>query len=144
MADKEQYIIKVEGKLVEVSPEVYYAYFCMKRQERTQEEKKQRNGVLSYDAMDNGETVGLESIADMVTPSMEEQAMAKELNERLHHAVEALPKPERELIKAIYFDGVTEKDFAEASRMSQQGVNYRRRKILSKLKMFLDIMGSFC
>ena len=26
MADKEKYMIKVEGKLVEVTPEVYYAY----------------------------------------------------------------------------------------------------------------------
>lgn len=40
MAEKEVYIIKVEGELVEVSPEVYYAYFRMERQERGQEEKK--------------------------------------------------------------------------------------------------------
>lgn len=26
MAEKDKYIIKVEGKLVEVTPEVYYAY----------------------------------------------------------------------------------------------------------------------
>lgn len=29
MADKEKYMIKVEGKLVEVTPDVYYAYFRM-------------------------------------------------------------------------------------------------------------------
>ena len=45
MAEKDKYIIKVEGKLVEVTPEVYYAYFRMERQERSQEEKKQRNEV---------------------------------------------------------------------------------------------------
>ena len=27
MADKEKYVIKIQGQLVEVSPEVYYAYF---------------------------------------------------------------------------------------------------------------------
>ena len=75
---------------------------------------------------------------------MEEQAMSRELHERLHHAVEALPKAERELIRAIYFDGQTEKDYAETVGMSQTGISYRRRKILSKLKLFLDIMGSFC
>ena len=40
MADREKYIIKVEGKLVEVSQEVYFAYFRMERQERWQEEKQ--------------------------------------------------------------------------------------------------------
>lgn len=62
MAEKEVYIIKVEGELVEVSPEVYYAYFRMERQERGQEEKKQRNSVVSYDALDSDETVGFETI----------------------------------------------------------------------------------
>lgn len=42
MADKEKYMIKVNGKLVEVTPEVYYAYFRMERQERGQEEKHPR------------------------------------------------------------------------------------------------------
>ena len=42
MADKEKYMIKIQGKLIEVSEDVYYAYFRMERQERTQEEKKQR------------------------------------------------------------------------------------------------------
>ena len=86
MADKEKYLIKIQGKLIEVSEDVYYAYFHMERQERTQEEKKQRNEVMSYDALDNGDTVGMENIADVSSPSMEEQAVAKEMYERLHHA----------------------------------------------------------
>ena len=45
MADKEKYMIKVEGKLIEVTPDVYYAYFRMERQERWQEEKQQEHCV---------------------------------------------------------------------------------------------------
>ena len=55
MADKEKYLIKIQGKLIEVSEDVYYAYFHMERQERTQDEKQQRNDVFSYDALDDGE-----------------------------------------------------------------------------------------
>lgn len=51
MADKEKYMIKIEGKLIEVSLDVYYAYFRMERQERGQEEKKQRNAVVSFDSI---------------------------------------------------------------------------------------------
>ena len=107
MADKEKYMIKIQGALIEVSEDVYYAYFRMERQERWQEEKKQEHEVVSYDALDNGETTGAEAIQDMATPSMEEIAIANELNERLHHAVAALPKAERDLIRAIYFEGQT-------------------------------------
>ena len=37
------------------------AYFQMARQERTQDEKLQRNHVVSYDAMDNEGMVGAEA-----------------------------------------------------------------------------------
>lgn len=47
---------------------MYYTYFRMEHQGRMQVEKKQRNDVVSYDALDNGETVGLESIPDMISP----------------------------------------------------------------------------
>ena len=60
------------GKEIEVSEDVYYAYYRMERQERWQEEKKQEHDVVSYDAMDNGETVGTEAIRDLEAPSIEE------------------------------------------------------------------------
>ena len=101
MTGREKYIIKVEGKLVEVTPEVYYAYFRMERQERWQEEKQQGHAVVSYDALDDGEMVGVEVVPDLTTPSMEEAVMTREIHEKLHRAVEDLPKTERELIHAI-------------------------------------------
>lgn len=143
MADKEKYMIKVEGKLVEVTPDVYYAYFRMERQERWQEEKQQGHAVMSYDALDDGETVGVKVVPDLTTPSMEEAVMTREIHEKLHRALDALPKAERELIQAIYFDGFTEKEYAVSSGLSQQGVSYRLRKILSKLRIFMNFMGSF-
>ena len=39
MADNEKYLIRLHGKDIEVSEDVYYAYFQMARQERTQDEK---------------------------------------------------------------------------------------------------------
>ena len=143
MADKEKYMIKVEGKLVEVTPDVYYAYFRMERQERWQEEKQQGHAVVSYDALDDGETVGVEVVPDLTTPSMEEAVMTREIHEKLHRALDALPKAERELIQAIYFDGFTEKEYAVSSGLSQQGVSYRLREVLSKLRIFMNFMGSF-
>lgn len=143
MADKEKYMINIQGKLIEVSEDVYYAYFRMERQERWQEEKQMEHGVVSYDALDNGEMAGAEIVADQDAPSMEDLAIAKELNDRLHHAIAALPRADRELIQAIYYEGMTEREYAKKRGISQMGANKQRRKILSKLKKFLDFMGSF-
>lgn len=110
MADREKYMIKIQGDLIEVSEDVYYAYFRMERQERWQEEKKQAHDVLSYDAMDNEEIVGAEMIPDLASPSLEENVISREVKDRLHHAVEALPRGERELIHAIYFEGKSERE----------------------------------
>ena len=143
MPDKEKYMIKIEGKLIEVTRDVYYAYFRMGRQERGQEEKKQRHVMVSYDALDTEETTGAETMPDLIAPSPEQQIIAQEIREALHRAVETLPRSERELVKAIYFDGLTEQQYAETVGFSQQRISYRLRKILSKLKMFLNIIGSF-
>ena len=140
MAEKDKYIIKVEGKLVEVTPEVYYAYFRMERQERWQEEKLQGHDVVSYDALDNTETVGVEVLPDLSLPSMEEVMMSREIYEKLHRAVEALPKEERDLIHAIYFEGKSEREYARILGISQNSTLKRRRKILSKLKKFMNFL----
>lgn len=98
---------------------------------------------MSYDALDDGETVGVEVVPDLTTPSMEEAVMTREIHEKLHRAVEALPKTEKELIHAIYFDGMTTREYAKLSGLSQTGVSFRLRKKLSKLKSIMNFMGWF-
>lgn len=132
-------MIKIEGQLVEVTPDVYYAYFRMERQD----EKRQAHDVVSYDAIDDREMVGSAAIPDLLSPGMEDMAISQELKERLHHAVESLPRAKRELIKAIYFDGLSEREYAKMKGISQMGANKQRRKILSKLKCILGYYRRF-
>lgn len=142
MAEKEKYIINIQGELVEVSPDIYQLYFRLERQERTLEEKVQRHEV-SYDALDTDETVGMEAFADDA-PTPEEQAITQEIYDRLHRAIDALPKAERELIKAIYFDDIKPEDYAKSIGMTVRGVNKRRAKSLLRIKKFCNLLGSFC
>lgn len=79
MAGKEKYMIKAEGKLVEVTSEVYYAYFRMERQERGQEEKKTYNQVMSYDALDDEEKRVIDNIPDEAITSMDEIVIANDM-----------------------------------------------------------------
>lgn len=137
MADKEQYIINVKGKLIEVTSDVYYTYFHMERQERGQEEKKLRNGVMSYDALDTEELNGVETLPDLMSPSMEDLAIKHETYEKLFLAIDALPRQERELIRTIFFCGLTEERCAKLFGISQQAISYRLGKTLRKLRRYM-------
>ena len=138
MADKEQFFIPIEGKLIEVEENVYIAYYKMGRRERYLVERDQKNGVLSYDALDQDGIVGQEMMNDREADSLEELVMAKDLKSKLHLCIEILSKSERELIQAIYFDGMSDTEYSKRIRKSQQTVSYRRKKVLSKLKRLMN------
>ena len=70
-------------------------------------------------------------------------ALAKELNDQLHRCIAMLPKAERELIQAIYFDGMSDTEYSKRIKRSQQIVSYNHKKILSKLKMLMKLLTSF-
>ena len=142
MADKEKYFIPIEGKLIEVEKNVYVAYYKMDRRERYLEERDKDNGVVSYNTFDCQGIDGKSGLQDGVTETMEAIALANELRNQLHRCIAALPRAERELIHAIYFEGMTEAEYASKANMTQSGISRRRKKTLSKLKKLLNIMGS--
>ena len=143
MADKENYYIPIEGKLVEVEATVYTAYYKMSRRERYLEERDQENGVMSYDALDQNGMVGHEAFQDIQAGTLEEMTLAKELLGQLHRCIGMLPKAEQDLIHAIYFEGMRDTEYARRTKMSQSGVCRKHKKILSKLRFLMNYMGSF-
>lgn len=138
MADKEQFFIPIEGKLIEVEENVYIAYYKMGRRERYLVERDQKNGVLSYDALDQDGIVGQEMMNDPEADSLEDLVMVKELKSKLRLCIEILSKSERELIQAIYFDGMSDTEYSKRINKTQQTVSYRRKKVLSKLKRLMN------
>ena len=143
MADKEKYFIPIEGKLIEVEENVYLAYFRMERNERWQEGKKGHHKVLSYDALDDGEILGIENIADVTALTMDEITYAHELRDKVRHAIALLPKAQRELIHALYYKELSEWEAAKRSGVSQNKIHKDRKKILEKLRLILNIADEF-
>lgn len=141
MADREQYIIRVKGKLVEVTPEVYYAFYRMKRRELGQAEKKKDNQVYLYSDLDTEDMLAVENFTDKNAPSVEETVIDNDMRERLHCALDMLPKGERELLKAIYFYEKTEASYGKEAGLSQSGVSNLRKKALQNLRQLFDSLG---
>lgn len=137
MAEK-KYYIRVPEAMVEVSKEVYSAYYQGKRQGRTLVEKDQRNGVVSFDELDTPELSGLEMIPDRNAVSVEDAAIANILHSKLRRCLNLLDEPDRRLIHALYFKGMSERKYAKCVGIPQQTISDRKRRALSELKKLLE------
>ena len=139
MAEQENYYIRVpHGPLVEVAEEVYRAYHQEERRGRTLEEKDQRNGLVSYDGLDTGELTGQEMIPDRESASVEDTALHKVMLGRLRRCLAQMDGPERELIQALYFEGLSEREFGKKTGIPPRTINDRKQRTLRRLKYFLE------
>lgn len=92
---------------------------------------------ITYDALDTDETLGAEVFADKKT-DVESAVINKMTVAELRKAFLLLSPDERELIKALFIDGATERKAAEIYGISQVAIHKRKNRILAKLKDFLE------
>ena len=64
--------------------------------------------------------------------------MTREGMVEVRNAVRVLPIQERNLIIALYYEQLTENEYADKIGVSQQYVSKSKKKILKKLKLFLE------
>lgn len=137
MAAKNKFYIRVKDELVEVTQEVYLAYYREKRREETQLEKMRRNHVLSYDAFDTGSTLGAEMLIDTASDEPEDIVVARLMAEKLHDGISRLSEDERQLIYMLFFDGYSEREAAQKLGVSSMTVHNKKSRVLAKLLKFL-------
>lgn len=111
MAEERKYRIRVDGILVDVSKEVYHAYYSIERHTRTLDEKDTRNGKVLYSDLDTDELLGEEVLPDRNAERVEDSAICSILCEELHYQLAMLPAQDRELIQALYFECLTEREY---------------------------------
>ena len=136
MAEEKKYYIYVSNTLVEVSEEVYLAYYQEDRRRRTADEKEQRNGTVSYDDLDTVELSGAERFADRTAVSVEDAAIDRIMADKLHRCIDRLPREDRALIRALFFDGLSERKYAALIDKPQRTVHDHKVAALRKLKKF--------
>lgn len=139
MAERKEYFVRVRGTPVPVTQEVYQTCHKTKRYAKTLYEKDKRHNLVSYDGLDTGDTLGVETISDPDAPSVEDIIIDKVRREELRLCLLQLTETEWSLVHALFYEGKTEKEYAETLGISQNAVNKRRHKVLSKLRCLMKI-----
>ena len=137
-------IITVEGRDVEVPEDVFNAYAQADRRERYLLEEQSVGRVLSLEQMAEDDLlpnyVGAEA-----APSAEEEVLKREQVRTLAEAKQilllamlTLNDADRELISALFFDGVSTREYAGRIGVTQRAVIKRRDRILRDLKKYFE------
>lgn len=129
----EKYTVRVQGSLVEVTEEVYRAYYGIERHLLTLDEKDARNGKTLYSDLDTDETLGEEMLPDADAVSVEDAAIAHIFRKRLRGVLALLPSSERKLIDDIYFRNLSERQVSEETGVHYMTVHNRKVRVLKKL-----------
>ena len=117
---------------VEVSEEIGAVIVDLDRLEYNNDHKETRRHYSLegkvYEGMDYAvEDSGLEALFDGPTDE-----------ERLHAAIQKLDTNQREMIRAIYFEGVSVNDYAARMGVTQSAISHRLQTAKKKLKKFLS------
>jgi len=131
-------IITIDGIDVEVTEEVFLAYSQMDRRERYLKKERSKGRELSLDWMkENGGLPGyvgsedVSSVEDIVLQN-EEQAELTVHKQLLENILSLLSEEEKQLIQALFFDGISTREYAKQIGVYQRAVIYRRGKVFGK------------
>lgn len=109
--------------------------------------KDRRYGLVSYDSFDSEGLLGEEMIPDKDSAPVEDSIEQKEEKAAmilaLRTALALLPDQEYLLVKKIFLDGMSQREFSRKSGIPQKTLQNRLQRILLKLRCFTKVGNSF-
>lgn len=146
---EKNYVIKTNDELVPVTKEVYYAYYRSKRKERYfMKDLKTTRTLLDEENQVTGYRPARERSLDELmekgmdfpdkAPSVESQVFQNIDRDIVRWAIRQLKPEHQKLVYALYYDQLTESEYAEKIGNSQSSVNQMKKTVLKKLKKLLE------
>lgn len=133
---RKNYYLPLRGVLVEVSREVYEAFYELDRRERYLEERDQDKGLLhfsDYDTVNSNFTDYVEDTTVDVEKIVETGMVIREL----YAALDGLNSEERGLIEQLFFKEFSMREIARREQVSHVAIQKRRNRVLLKLREIL-------
>ncbi|MDO5755832.1 MAG: sigma factor-like helix-turn-helix DNA-binding protein [Tissierellia bacterium] len=134
---KREYVLYVNGELVEVTKEVYDAFYKARNREKYLERRDRKHGLLYYNQFDSSESNYEEYLEDK-SIDVHQVVETKLLIEQLYEALDSLTKEERELVYDLFFKEQTLREAGQKRAISHIAVMKRRDKILKRLREMME------
>ena len=129
--------IPVQGCLLEVMREQYADFYKEKERWRYLKKLDTNHSLLSLEGFTDGEGNVIDFIADEAVDVVETVVHAV-MMDRLKAAFSLLSDGEQALVKAIFFEELSEREVGLRLGITQSVVNKRKAKILAKLRKIVE------
>ena len=131
-----KYFIPLYGMLLEVDKNTYREFYRSKRRQKYLIECSKENGDFSYDMLTTDEFNGEDILVDE-SQNVGEEAVNRIMLDKLSEAIHCLSDNELEVIYALFYEELTEREYAERKGVYRNAVHKRKVRILAKLKKFM-------
>ena len=128
--------IPLHGMLMEVTPEQYIDFYRIRNRQRYLDRRSADNGDISIDMLTTPEFNGADILVS--GENVAEQVANRIMLDKLRDSLGLLTAEEMELIRDVFYNGITERDLAVKHCVSQVAIHKRKRRILEKLRKLLE------
>lgn len=133
--DKRRFL-KLHGYLMEVNQKTYIEFRHQQRRDKYLREEAELHNQFSYNAADTDEYSGEELIVDILT-NVENTALREIMIESVRMMVASLSSSDHDLIHALFYEDMTEREYAEKMGIPSMTVHDRKIRILRQMKKSL-------
>lgn len=123
--------------LMEVTPEEYIRFYQEQRRQKYLDERSESNGDISIDMLTTGSFNGTDILVSPEEPP-DEQVIRQMLVDKLKSCLSLLTQDEMELICALFYEGMTERQYADRKGVYHNAVHKKKQRILRKIKKILE------
>ena len=126
-------------EVVEVSQEVYDEFRRGEWRISKNDDKHSANET-PFSSLVGGDDDAFENFGEFVdsTNTPEHLCIEQAQNEKLYATLNDLAEYDMRLIQSIFFDGMSEREYAELTYVCRNAVHKRKIRVLRKLKKFLE------
>lgn len=129
--------IPLHGMLMEVSEADYVAFYKDKRRQKYLDEQSEENGDISVDMLTTEEFNGADILVDTSEP-VDELVIRSMMMDKLQDCLSLLSADELDLIQAIFYKGLTEREYAQQKGVYHNAIHKKKKRILDKIKKILE------
>ena len=131
------YLINLGHSVMEVDEIAYHDFYKEENREDYRQKLAIRNNVISMESLVSGEFNECNLVADEGEP-LDEKIMRQIMIEKLPEAIATLTDEEKELVRQLYFENMSERQISSLTGVPQKTINNRRKRILKKLFDFFQ------